>query len=214
MTIRLCGIIQPVLVAGLLGAAPLFGSTVLYDNTASSWTSNMSVSSYFYQAQSFRTGSDAAYLDAVYLGLIANDGTDAPFYVQLYDGLYNGLGAPVATLTGPTRPGTGLIRYTVDFSTLLEADTTYWILARAYGATALGSPYGWTIAEQEPTIGTDSGRNMYYADTVHQWVGPTGPGDFIMKIEVVPEPTTSILMAMGCGLALGGRRRRAPSTRH
>lgn len=206
MTTGLRKIILPVLVASLLGAAPLFGTTVLYDNSGSSWTSNMSVSSYFYQAQSFRTGGETVFLDAVYLGLIANDGTDAPFHVQLYDGLHNGLGTPVATLTGSTHPGTGLIPYTPNAPIQLAANTTYWVLARAYGATATGSYYGWRIADQEPATGIDSGRNMYYADTVHQWVGPTGPGDFVMKVEVVPEPTTSILMAMGCGLALGARR--------
>lgn len=167
----------------------------------------MSVSSYFYQAQSFRTGSESSYLHTVSLGLLANDGTDAPFFVQLYDGLYAGLGTPIVTLTGPTNPGTGMIAYSPSAPVLLSPDTTYWVLARAYGATASGTYYGWRIADDEPSVGLDSGRNMYYADTTNQWVGPTGPGDFVMTVEVVPEPSVALLGAISA-IALCSKRRR------
>ena len=168
----------------------------------------MSVSSYFYQAQSFRTGSEASYLHSVYLGLLANDGTNSPFFVQLYDGLYAGLGTPIATLAGPTNPGTGMIAYTPSTLVLLSPETTYWVLARAYGTTTLGSPYGWRIADENPSVGVDSGRNMYYADTTQQWVGPSGPGDFVMTVEVVPEPSVMLLGTISASL-FGFTRRRS-----
>jgi hypothetical protein len=188
-------------------SSPLIGSTVLYDNSGSAWTSNMSVSSYFYQAQSFRTGSEVSYLQAVSLGLLANDGTNSPFLVQLYDGLYPGLGTAIATLDGPSNPGTGLISYSPSSPVFLNADTTYWILARASNASQIGTYYGWRIADEEPSVGIDSGRNMYYADTQHQWVGPTGPGDFVMKVEAVPEPTSLALFALSSSVLVSRRRR-------
>jgi hypothetical protein len=196
----------------LTSGTALSAATTIYDNSGSAWTSNMSVSSYFYQAQSFRSGSEVTYLHTVSLGLLANDGTDAPFFVQIYDGLYPGLGTPIATLEGPTNPGAGMIAYSPSSSILLAADTTYWVLARAYGATALGSPYGWRIADEEPTAGIDSGRNMYYADGVNQWVGPTGPGDFVMTVTVIPEPSASLLLALS-SLALVTFRRRTKEGR-
>lgn len=193
--------------ASWISAPALRGAVVVYDNLDSLWTSNMSVSSYFYQAQSFRTGNEDAYLHTISLGLLSNEGVDAPFVVQIYDGLYSGLGTPVTTLTGPTNPGTGLIAYFPAEPVLLAADTTYWVLARAYGATPVGSLYGWRIADLEPSAGMDSGRNMYYADTVHQWVGPTGPGDFVMRVETIPEPAASLLFAGSFLIFVGFRRR-------
>lgn len=156
----------------------------------------MSVSSYFYQAQSFRSSSEASYLHSISLGLLANDGTNSPFFVQLYDGLYAGLGTTIITLTGPINPGTGMIVYFPSTPVLLSPDTTYWVLARAYGSTSLGSPYGWRIADEDPSVGVDSGRNMYYSDSTNQWVGPSGPGDFIMTVEIVPEPSMAVFGAI------------------
>jgi hypothetical protein len=191
----------------LMTMSRLSGASVIYDNSGSAWTSNMSVSSFFYQAQSFRTGSQASHLYSVSLGLLANDGTDSPFFVQLYEGLYAGLGTPIATLAGPTNPGTGMIAYTPSAQLLLSSDTTYWVLARAYGTTTLGSPYGWRIADEAPSVGVDAGRNMYYADTTQQWVGPSGPGDFVMTVEVVPEPSVMLLGAISASM-FGFTRRR------
>lgn len=190
-------------------ATTLIGSTVLYDNSGSTSTSNMSVSSYFYQAQSFGTGSEVSYLQAVSLGLLANDGTNSPFLVQLYDGLYPGLGSAIATLDGPSNPGTGLISFSLSSPILLNANITYWILARASNSWQSGASYGWKIADEVPSVGIDSGRNMYYADQEHQWVGPTGPGDFVMKVDVVPEPTALVLFSMSSLLLVNTRRRNA-----
>jgi hypothetical protein len=167
----------------------------------------MSVGSYFYQAQSFRTESESTYLHTVSLGLIANDGTDGLFFVQVYDGLYAGLGTPIATLSGPTNPGTGMITYSAIGAVSLAPDTTYWVLARAYGAKDPPTLYGWRIADDVPSVGVDSGRNMYYADTTQQWVGPGGPGDLIMTVEVIPEPSVMLLGVISTS-ALVFRRRR------
>jgi len=157
----------------------------------------MSISSYFYQAQSFRSASTATYLDTVSLGLLANDGTNSPILVRVFDGLYPGIGTPIATLNGPSNPGTGLISYAAISPVLLEADTTYWIVAYAYGAA-----YGWRIADEEPTTGTDSGRRMYGGT----W--DAGPGDFVMKVEVIPEISVSALFALS-SLSLVCVRRRS-----
>lgn len=197
------------LATAIFSASTLTGATVVYDNSGSAWTSSMSVSTIFYQAQSFRTGSEGSYLQSVSLGLLANDGTNAPFLVQLYDGLYPGLGDAIATLAGPSNPGTGLIAYSPVSAVQLNADTTYWVLARASNASQIGSYYGWRIADEQPAVGTDSGRNMYYADTQHQWVGPTGPGDFVMKVETVPEPTSTALITASALLLVSTRRRTA-----
>lgn len=195
------------LATAIFSASALNGATVVYDNTGSAWTSNMSVSSYFYQAQSFRTGSEVSYLQSVSLGLLANDGTNSPFLVQLYDGLYPGLGDAIATLDGPSNPGTGLISYFPGSAIQLNANTTYWVLTSASNASQIGTYYGWRIADEEPSVGTDSGRNMYYADTQHQWVGPTGPGDFVMKVETVPEPASTALVAASALLLVSTRTR-------
>jgi hypothetical protein len=196
-----------ILVMCLPTGSQALAASVIYDNSGSAWTSNVSVSSYFYQAQSFRTESEPSYLHTVSLGLLANDGTEAPFFVQLFDGLYPGLGTPIATLSGPTNPGTGMITYSTSGSVLLAPDSTYWVLARAYGATDSGTYYGWRIADNDPSVGLDSGRNIYYADTTQQWVGPSGPGDLVMTVEVVPEPSV-MLLGVFAASALVVRRRR------
>ena len=87
----------------------------------------------------------------------------------------------------------------------LNANTTYWVLASASNASQIGTYYGWRIADEEPSVGMDSGRNMYYADTQHQWVGPTGPGDFVMTIQTVPEPTSTALVAASALLLVSTR---------
>lgn len=191
----------------LASSGPTYASTILFSNLDSPTTTNISVSQIFYYAQSFTTGSTASVLDSVTLGLTANDGSAAPFLVQVFEGLSPGLGGLVATLNGPSNPGTGNIRFTTTGIIALNPDSTYWVSARAATGYNIEAFYGWRIADAPPSIGSSAGRNMYYADQ-GQWVGANGPGDLLMQVDIIPEADTFILVSMSGLFFVASRRRR------
>lgn len=163
------------------GAA--FGQSVIFNNLSSPATSSVSVSSLAYQAQSFIAPATNTYLSSVTLNLRNNVGATGEFTVKVYHGLPSlpCEGNLLGTLSGPSNPGTGNIKYVSGCCLALLANHTYWVSASATAGN--GQFYSWMIADTSPSIGSSVGRAIFNVGT-QQW--EAGPGDLGLQVQVDP----------------------------
>jgi hypothetical protein len=159
-----------------------------------------------WDAQSFTVGSVSVPLSEVLLNLNSPTGTGGNFFVRLYgNGGSNVPGTVLQTLTGTSNPATSGI-YSFSGSSLLSANTTYWVVA---GVTSGSGQYEWNY---ELPASVESGSTLgwtYSTDQGADWVGLFEPLlVFNMRVTGVPEPSGLVLAALGAGLGFGGYRLR------
>lgn len=199
---------------GLVVAAQAFASEIVFDNLSLPDTGkNVSVSGYFYWAQSFWLGTEDRLLEQVSLSLRNDDGASGPFTVQLFDSANSAPHNLIATLIGPLNPGTGVATYTPTDAVTLRANQSYWVSAKAPHDWL--NWYSWLIADGTPTVGDSEGRAIYNVAS-STWENGGYAGELLrLRVEVtpVPEPGQLALLTLAGGLLfLVMNRRRAGRT--
>lgn len=178
-----------------------------YQSTPASTSMIVGRNSTFWDLQwgtGFRTGSEQSLLhSALFLYNGAWYGTTGGFQFALHadDG---GLpGEMTAQLQGPDRPVNGITWYTAENPLVLEANTTYWLVASApqtesprffewrgtTGSDEISNLAGWELLDSG-ALRTDEG-----AWTSHYALGHTA-----IQIQAVPEPVTSGFIFSALGL--------------
>ena len=195
-------------IAALMTASTAVGDQIVFDNLASPTTSSNSISSVAYWAQGFKAPDIDSYLSAVTLNVRNDNAATGIFTVQLFYGL-GSVPTLLATLSGPANPQSGLTTFVPPSDLPLEAGQTYWVSAYATSAYDPSQFYGWSIADNAPTVGTGYGRA--FRQIGGGWDLQTGPGDLSLQVRTtfVPEPTTFGLLSASSILFSARRRRDA-----
>ena len=197
-------------VAALMTAYSAVGQQIVFDNLSSPNTSYNSISSLFNWAEGFKAPDTDSYLSSVTLKVRNDNAATGTFTVQLFYGLgFIPGGTLLATLSGPASPQSGLATFVPTSPLPLQADQTYWVSAYSTAASDPSQFYGWSIADNAPTVGTGYGRAFRQRGGGSDWDLQTGPGDLALRVQTTPapEPASSIMLLGGAAL-LGLRRRR------
>jgi hypothetical protein len=159
-------------------------------------------------AQSFIAGASAK-LEDVTLSLIDST-TTTDFTVALYSDFSGSPAALLSTLIGDTNPSSGAITFADPASSLLTAGTTYWIVASA--ATSTGSKF-WTVTASDSEQGEPGwviGNVGKFRLDTGAWVASnldSGAWQMSVNGSVVPEPSSTVLFALGLTAFFTSRRR-------
>lgn len=155
-------------------------------------------------ANSFTTNNQAYLLDAVSIKVFfSNPGGN--FVLSIYDDGTFDPGASIATLIGPTSPGAGTHTYSPGSPVLLDANSTYWVVAED---TVNAGNYFWTttgdLSETGPgTIGDYASRSMDHGQT---WSSSTFQSAVLFQVDgtPIPEPNGCLLLLLGMGIVWRG----------
>jgi hypothetical protein len=191
-------------------ACPLAGKadTIIFDNlNTPSPDSMLDVKFNQWDAQSFTVGPSNIQLSLAELNLATASNTSGNFFVKLYSNSGTNMPAtPLEALIGSTNPAAAGI-YGYNGSTLLTANTTYWIVAQVTAGQGL---YKWNFelppnVEQGQTLGAVISTNQG-----NSWILLDGPAtfDFNMRVSGVPEPSGILLATLGFAAAVGFKIRR------
>jgi hypothetical protein len=169
-----------------------FASQLLFDNLTVTNQFSVSVGTGVQQAQGFITGA-STFLERVSLGLRNYGGVSGPFTVQLFSGsASNAPGVALATLAGPSEPGTGVAVYTPTNTVILDAGKTYWVVGKAN--TPSGQFYDWGLANYPPSVGDGTAATYLTGTPVPGWGGCVcDPHSLALRVEV-RQPVISALV--------------------
>lgn len=174
------GSIQAGAIALLLGVAGEARAQVSNEaeisigSTGEQWA----VGSYLAMADSFTTGSSATNLSSVSLVIFGSSGTG--FSLSLYSDAAGAPGTSVESLSGNASPTSGTYSYTSGGSTVLAANTTYWVVAAGptsgpdyyfnfdtTSSTAQTGAAGWSIGDTK----------AYMSNPSFTWTSGGGPSN-------------------------------------
>jgi hypothetical protein len=171
--------------------------TIIFDNLNTPTPDSMlDVKFQQWDAQSFTVGNSSLQLSLAELNINTAQNASGNFFLRLYSNSGSNMpNAPLETLVGTNNPAAaGIYAYTG--STMLSANTTYWIVA---GVSAGASIYKWNF--EDPTsieMGSTVGAVVSFNQGV-SWISLGSPPVFAfnMRVSGVPEPNSLGLAALG-----------------
>lgn len=163
-----------------------------------------------YLASSFTTNASAASytLDTVIVDMGTAITPGGGFKLELRSDQSLVPGAVVAELVGEGNPSDGLFAYTPAATVILNANTTYWLVASVSGGTG---EYRWRAAASNDQTGDWAiGNNIGFSgNSGANWsLQGFPPSLFSISATAVPEPGSAILLLLGgAGMCLHRRSR-------
>jgi len=153
-------------------------------------------------------------LSTIVLSMHSGVGQPGGFSLKLYSDASNQPGLPLETLVGSSHPfSAGKYTYTSN-GTVLAANTTYWIVAEASVGDAQANYYSWRMVSDTAQTTTGSSNWLIgdgWAERPYQsqsW-GLSPSFTFQFAVTAIPEPSTYGMLALGLGMIVWLRRRRA-----
>ena len=205
--------------------APAWSTTIIaLSNLPGTDADQTSIANNQWVGREFTTGSSSPSwnLDHVVLNAY-NSGNTSDFTVKLYSNTGGKPGSLLSTLTGPPPSGStaNYSTFTDPLTTLLNQNTSYWIVASSFAAP--GDGFMWASNSKGNNSFTAGLADWSYASggaysgnsgsSWNIWSGDRNP---LMEVDVVgggpatvPEPSTYALFSLGfAGLALWKRRQK------
>ena len=202
--------------------APAWSAIIALSNLPATDVNSLGIANNQWVGREFTTGSSSPSwnLDHVVLNAY-NSGNTSDFTVKLYSNRGGKPGSLLSTLTGPPPSGStaNYSTFTDPLTTLLNQNTSYWIVASSFAAP--GDGFVWGANNRGNNSFTASLAGWSYASGV-AWSGNLGSNwtiygsdrNPLMEVDVVgggpapvPEPSTYALFSLGFGgLALWKRR--------
>lgn len=213
ITIAAIGIGLSLLISTIADAA------IIFDNIGTPAPSGggARVTSLIWEAQSFIVGANNMDLTGVTTMIRSRPSPNGGFVVSLFSDriVSNNTHIPnlsLETLSGAGNPSVGLNTYVASGSTLLTANTTYWIVYKTTSAseyrlesqspptTSIGSTFGTAVSSNGGSQWGSGGSSFSYFTRVSA------------EAAAVPEPSSILLVggAATCGVLRRWRRRSTP----
>jgi hypothetical protein len=183
---------------------------IIFDNlNTPSPDAMLDVSFTQWDAQSFTVGPSNIQLSLAELNLAAAQSSGGNFFLRLYNNSGTNLpGSALETLVGNSNPAAAGI-YSYTGSTLLSANTKYWIVAGV--STGGGGNYQWRFElPANVEVGQSIGSIVSFTQGQSWLVLNDGPPllTFNMRVSGVPEPSGFVLTTVGLAIGLGLRKRK------
>lgn len=211
-----CPLVFSLFFFGLLGFFPLEAEVLVSNYSSPPTTSFPSVNSGQSLAQAFTTGHQLSMIENIRVNFRIYGGMDGPIQLSIHEDLQ---GLPGSLLPGgqligmePLPVGSSV---NLDFTSEgieLEADSRYWVIASSEYPSVGGQTHGWHWT-RNPIVTSAVGWNIVpgYAFSLNSgatWNFGSDRPPLFMEIsgEIIPEPTTISLLALG-GLTLLHKRK-------